>query len=102
MVDDVLLNKASTIERCVARAREEYLRDPATFASDHSRQSAGGLHHAHDIADKLRRDPAWFDHRKPDVERRMHIDSLGFGIALDSELGRAIELFERLTGLPSN
>lgn len=32
MVDDVLLNKASTIERCVARAREDYLRDPATFS----------------------------------------------------------------------
>lgn len=30
MADDVLLNKASTMERCVARAREEYLRDPAT------------------------------------------------------------------------
>lgn len=43
MVDDVLLNKASTIERCVARAREEYLRDPATFAIDHSRQDAAIL-----------------------------------------------------------
>lgn len=32
MADDVLLNKAATIERCVLRAREEYAADPATFA----------------------------------------------------------------------
>ena len=31
MADDVLINKAATIERCVKRAREEYARDPATF-----------------------------------------------------------------------
>ncbi len=43
MVDDVLLNKAAVIERCVARAREEYLRDPATFASDLTRQDAAIL-----------------------------------------------------------
>jgi uncharacterized protein YutE (UPF0331/DUF86 family) len=40
MADDVLINKAATIERCVARAREEYARDPATFATDHTRQDA--------------------------------------------------------------
>ena len=34
MVDDVLLNKAATIERCVARAREEYEANPAGFATD--------------------------------------------------------------------
>jgi hypothetical protein len=28
MAGDVLINKAATIERCVARAREEYARDP--------------------------------------------------------------------------
>jgi hypothetical protein len=28
MADDVLLNKAATIERCVARAREEFNTDP--------------------------------------------------------------------------
>ena len=28
MADDVLLNKAATIERCVTRAREEYTADP--------------------------------------------------------------------------
>lgn len=43
MVDDVLLNKASTIERCVARAREEYDRAPDTFDSDFTRQDAAIL-----------------------------------------------------------
>jgi hypothetical protein len=28
MADDVLLNKAATIERCVARVREEYASTP--------------------------------------------------------------------------
>lgn len=40
MADDVLLNKAATIERCVQRAREEYTRDPSTFATDYTRQDA--------------------------------------------------------------
>lgn len=43
MADDVLINKTATIERCVARAREEYTRDPATFASDYTRQDAAIL-----------------------------------------------------------
>ena len=43
MLDDVLINKAATIERCVARAREEYLRDPASFATDFTRQDAAIL-----------------------------------------------------------
>ena len=43
MADDVLLNKAATIERCVQRAREEYDRDPATFATDFTRQDAAIL-----------------------------------------------------------
>ena len=38
MADDVLLNKAATIERCVLRAREEYAADPTTFAENHTRQ----------------------------------------------------------------
>lgn len=38
--DDVILNKAATIERCVARAREEYLKDPASFDRDFTRQDA--------------------------------------------------------------
>ena len=43
MPDDVLLNKATTIERCVARAREEYAAGPATFAADFTRQDAAIL-----------------------------------------------------------
>ena len=43
MVDDILVNKAATIERCVARAREEYAADPATFASNFTRQDAAVL-----------------------------------------------------------
>lgn len=43
MLDDVLINKAATIERCVARAREEYQRDPATFATNFTRQDAAIL-----------------------------------------------------------
>ncbi len=43
MPDDVLLNKAATVERCVARAREEYAHNPATFATDFTRQDAAVL-----------------------------------------------------------
>jgi len=41
--DDVVLNKVATIERCVARAREEYQKDPATFGTDYTRQDAAIL-----------------------------------------------------------
>lgn len=41
--DDVLINKAATIERCINRAREEYNKDPATFATDYTRQDAAIL-----------------------------------------------------------
>lgn len=43
MADDVLINKAASIERGVARAREEYAKDPAGFASDFTRQDAAIL-----------------------------------------------------------
>lgn len=43
MVDDVLVNKAATIERCVARAQEEYNADPASFATNFTRQDAAVL-----------------------------------------------------------
>lgn len=43
MADDVLINKAATIERCVRRAREEYFSDPGSFASSFSRQDAAIL-----------------------------------------------------------
>jgi uncharacterized protein YutE (UPF0331/DUF86 family) len=41
--DDVLLNKAATIERCVLRARDEYQKNPLTFATDFTRQDAAIL-----------------------------------------------------------
>ena len=41
--DDVVINKSATIERRVARAREEYAKDPASFAGDHTRQDAAIL-----------------------------------------------------------
>lgn len=43
MADDVLINKAATIERCVARAREEYQADPLGFSSNFTRQDAAIL-----------------------------------------------------------
>jgi uncharacterized protein YutE (UPF0331/DUF86 family) len=43
MVDDVLINKAATIERCVRRAHEEYERDTVSFAEDYTRQDAAIL-----------------------------------------------------------
>lgn len=43
MTDDILINKAATIERCVARAREEYVKDAAGFGSDYTRQDAAIL-----------------------------------------------------------
>lgn len=43
MADDVLINKAATIERCVARAREEYAKGAESFATDFTRQDAAVL-----------------------------------------------------------
>ena len=43
MADDVLVNKAATVERCVARAREEYEAAPDTFLTDFTRQDAAIL-----------------------------------------------------------
>ena len=43
MVDDVLINKAATIERCVTRVREEYTKAGDNFANDFSRQDAAIL-----------------------------------------------------------
>ena len=43
MVDDVVLNKAATMERCVALAREEYAAAGGRFALDYSRQDAAVL-----------------------------------------------------------
>ena len=43
MVNDVLINKSATIERCIKRAREEYNKDPASFEKDYTRQDAAIL-----------------------------------------------------------
>ena len=43
MADDVLVNKAATVERCVARAREEYEAASDTFLTDFTRQDAATL-----------------------------------------------------------
>jgi uncharacterized protein YutE (UPF0331/DUF86 family) len=43
MADDVIINKAASIERCVARAREEYFKEPVTFGVDLTRQDAAIL-----------------------------------------------------------
>ncbi len=43
MADDVLVNKAAVIERCVRRAREEYAKGPESFAGDFTRQDAAVL-----------------------------------------------------------
>ena len=43
MADDVLINKAAAIERCVRRAREEYAADPAGFLTNFTRQDAAIL-----------------------------------------------------------
>jgi uncharacterized protein YutE (UPF0331/DUF86 family) len=43
MADDVLINKAATIERSVRRAREEYAADPTGFTTNFTRQDAAIL-----------------------------------------------------------
>jgi hypothetical protein len=39
-MDDVVVNKAATIERCVARVREVYADDPEHLTRDLTRQTA--------------------------------------------------------------
>ena len=43
MADSVILAKAASIERCVRRAREEYEKEPESFATDVTRQDAAIL-----------------------------------------------------------
>jgi uncharacterized protein YutE (UPF0331/DUF86 family) len=43
MADDVLINKAATIERCVRRVREEASNAGTNFAADFTRQDAAIL-----------------------------------------------------------
>jgi len=42
-MDDVILNKCASIERCVSRAREEYNKDVTSFSDDFTRQDAAIL-----------------------------------------------------------
>jgi uncharacterized protein YutE (UPF0331/DUF86 family) len=39
-MDDVVVNKAATIERCILRAREVYAGDPANLTADLTRQDS--------------------------------------------------------------
>jgi uncharacterized protein YutE (UPF0331/DUF86 family) len=39
-MDDVVLNKAATVERCILRAREVYAGDPAHLSADLTRQDS--------------------------------------------------------------
>jgi uncharacterized protein YutE (UPF0331/DUF86 family) len=43
MINDILINKAASIERCIKRVREEYTKAGADFATDYSRQDAAIL-----------------------------------------------------------
>jgi uncharacterized protein YutE (UPF0331/DUF86 family) len=95
MADDVIINKAASIERCVAPAREEYFKDPPTFGADYTRQDAAILniqraceaaldmgHHlirrerlgvpqsARDVFDLLARS-SWIDAALADAMKRM-------------------------------
>jgi len=40
MANDVLLNKAAIVERCLMRIREEYLGHESTLETDHTRQDS--------------------------------------------------------------
>jgi uncharacterized protein YutE (UPF0331/DUF86 family) len=42
-MNDVVINKIQSIQRCVRRAREEYRADPGGFASNYTRQDAALL-----------------------------------------------------------
>jgi len=42
-MNDVLINKVSSLQRCIRRAREEYRADPKGFANNYTRQDAALL-----------------------------------------------------------
>lgn len=42
-MNDVVINKIQSIQRCVRRAREEYRKDPGGFAGDYTLQDAAIL-----------------------------------------------------------
>lgn len=42
-MNDLIINKIVSIQRCIERAREEYQADPAAFDTDYTRQDAAIL-----------------------------------------------------------
>jgi uncharacterized protein YutE (UPF0331/DUF86 family) len=42
-MNDIIVNKVQTIQRCVERAREEYRKDPASFDTNYTIQDAAVL-----------------------------------------------------------
>ncbi|MBE0657661.1 MAG: DUF86 domain-containing protein [Bryobacteraceae bacterium] len=42
-MNDVVINKIQTLQRCIRRAREEYQADPESFESNYTRQDAAIL-----------------------------------------------------------
>ena len=42
-MNDIVINKIVSIQRCIERAREEYQAEPATFDTDYTRQDAAIL-----------------------------------------------------------
>jgi uncharacterized protein YutE (UPF0331/DUF86 family) len=42
-MNDIVINKIQSIQRCIQRAREEYAADPDTFANNYTRQDAALL-----------------------------------------------------------
>lgn len=62
---DVVLNKVQQIQRCIARAREEYNKSPETFDEDYTQQDAAILNilraceSAIDLANHIIREQKW-------------------------------------------
>lgn len=42
-MNDIIINKVQSIQRCIARAREEYYKDPDSFAENYTLQDAAIL-----------------------------------------------------------
>ena len=81
MADDVLINKVATIERCVQRAREEYARGPATFATDYTRQDAAilNIQRACEAALDMRQHVIRPKKARPAVRRPRRVRAAGAG-----------------------
>jgi len=86
MPDDVALNKAAAIERCLARVREEYAGDPASL-DDLTRQDS--------IVLNLQRAA------QAAIDLAMHLVRRG-GLGLPQESREAFFLLARGAGLPAD